>query len=641
MATSPDQPTSPLGSLTKSSAKTQDFLVRVYQPRKVTYSFKSKHNGQMQEKTRFVCILLGENSEHYCEGNVKGTVQEVDAAVQKFLPLTAWKLSKLGLDNWQQDAYVHTPVRVVVDLKRSRCTPVLQTSPQEASLASAPAPQTTVAQMMNIKSRRFFDSMAVVHSVSDTRNPVGHPPVADVHLVDGTLTNASKTAEAVVAVWGEDNIAKCRSHTGQPLLFLNMAAKFDGDLKLDLWHDRLVAHDCVCPRMTELKELAGQEDFARDREQVTTSHEDTWDPDHASQVLTGEALLSCCAFLAMASEDPNATLPHLLQVNGMRLEEPEPGESVTETKGQRIFFTTTARDFSGSCKVAVSQAAALALSGLETMSDFQQAHDAREISFPPIGNCRILRRLRQVAPGDQQPGKLLTSTDSSPERVFVNTTVVAASPLQISHAPNTSYSVVLEILKQCRESQDSMLAAHLSEIHACPFYGMRVEYALEPPLGSGDASQLARNCHLAVALVRTTQKSRCVSTANGFFVTTSGVKDAFADQNSDSVTIRGYCSVDHLLDFKMDPPSKAKHRVCLLLITACSKDALTVHSVTHIDETAVAEAEYFMKKMRTLGMRAEHQQSGEHKRMSEWSTTPDSAKKCRILNGHPSGDSLR
>ena len=26
---------------------------------------------------------------------------------------------------------------------------------------------------------------------------------------------------------------------------------------------------------------------------------------------------------------------------------------------------------------------------------------------------------------------------------------------------------------------------------------------------------------------------------------------------------------------------------------------------------------------------------------SEWSTTPESAKKCRILNGHPSGDSLR
>ena len=110
--------------------------------------------------------------------------------------------------------------------------------------------------------------------------------------------------------------------------------------------------------------------------------------------------------------------------------------------------------------------------------------------------------------------------------------------------------------------------------------------------------------------------------------------------NSDTVTIHGYCSVDNLLSFKMDPPSKAKQRVCVLLITACSKEAITVHNVTHIDEGQVPEAQYFIKKMRTLGMRAELQQTGEHKRMHELSKTPDSAKKCRILDGHPSGESL-
>ena len=68
-------------------------------------------------------------------------------------------------------------------------------------------------------------------------------------------------------------------------------------------------------------------------------------------------------FLEMAPEDPDAALPQLLQVNGMRIEEPEPGDSVLESRGQRIFFVTTARDFSRSCKVGVSQAAALALSG--------------------------------------------------------------------------------------------------------------------------------------------------------------------------------------------------------------------------------------------------------------------------------------
>eukprot|EP00959_Pyramimonas_sp_CCMP1952_P092289 1932194-Pyramimonas_sp.AAC.1 len=74
----------------------------------------------------------------------------------------------------------------------------------------------------------------------------------------------------------------------------------------------------------------------------------------------------------MASEDPTATLPHLLQVNGVRLEELEPGDSVVESKGQRVFFITTARDFSGSCKVAVSLATAFALSGIDAMAEFQK-----------------------------------------------------------------------------------------------------------------------------------------------------------------------------------------------------------------------------------------------------------------------------
>ena len=123
-------------------------------------------------------------------------------------------------------------------------------------------------------------------------------------------------------------------------------------------------------------------------------------------------------------------------------------------------------------------------------------------------------------------------------------------------------------------------------------------------------------------------------------VSTAGVRDAFGNEDSDTVTIHGDCSVDNLLNFKMDPPNKARQRVCLLLITASSPEAITVHCVTHIDEATVAEAQYFIKKMRTLGMRAEPQQSGGHKRMNAWDKSPDSAKKCRVLDAHPSGESL-
>ena len=173
-------------------------------------------------------MLVGEDSGHYCEGIVKGSTVEVADSLKKFLAGTAWKLSKLSLEQHgqQQDTFVHTPVRVVVDLKRTRCAPILEASKEEKSLAVGPAPQITVAQVATIKSRRCFDVMAVVREVSDTRTPTGHPAVADVHLVDGTQTPTSKTAEAVVAVWGLDNIILCRDHVGQPLLFFNIAGKY-------------------------------------------------------------------------------------------------------------------------------------------------------------------------------------------------------------------------------------------------------------------------------------------------------------------------------------------------------------------------------------------------------------------------------
>ena len=120
----------------------------------------------------------------------------------------------------------------------------------------------------------------------------------------------------------------------------------------------------------------------------------------------------------------------------------------------------------------------------------------------------------------------MTNGESLEGKTFVNTTVVAAPPLslQIPQAPNTSHNTILEILKQCPESHDAMLAVRLSEVSSCPFYGLRVEYN---SLGkAGSAPQPTRNCKVAVAVVRTTQKSKCTTIANGFLVSTSGVRDA-------------------------------------------------------------------------------------------------------------------
>ena len=86
MATAPEQPFCPLGSLTQSSAKTADFLVRVCHPKIVEYSYKGTKDGKLVEKAKFSCILLGEDAGHYCEASIKASTEEVAEALKKYKP---------------------------------------------------------------------------------------------------------------------------------------------------------------------------------------------------------------------------------------------------------------------------------------------------------------------------------------------------------------------------------------------------------------------------------------------------------------------------------------------------------------------------------------------------------------------------
>ena len=93
METGSVQTLTPLGNLTKSSAKTTDFLVRVFNPQSIQYSFKSRKDGKTVDKVRFSCILIGVDASHYCEAVVKTSADDVKAALEKFKAGTAWRLT--------------------------------------------------------------------------------------------------------------------------------------------------------------------------------------------------------------------------------------------------------------------------------------------------------------------------------------------------------------------------------------------------------------------------------------------------------------------------------------------------------------------------------------------------------------------
>ena len=99
---------------------------------------------------------------------------------------------------------------------------------------------------------------------------------------------------------------------------------------------------------------------------------------------SGPQLLSCAAILYASQEAATASLPHVLQLNWAHLEQPGLGSNVCERSGERLFFQTMVRDFSGAVPIAVAEPAALCLSNCENMAELVQRHGGGSIVFYAI-----------------------------------------------------------------------------------------------------------------------------------------------------------------------------------------------------------------------------------------------------------------
>ena len=81
----------------------------------------------------------------------------------------------------------------------------------------------------------------------------------------------------------------------------------------------------------------------------------------ASRDVTGPQTLSCAAFLDDTQDNPTASMPEIMQLMWVQIEEPEPDETVTDASRQRIWYRIRVRDASGSTTVGVPEKHALAL----------------------------------------------------------------------------------------------------------------------------------------------------------------------------------------------------------------------------------------------------------------------------------------
>ena len=153
---------------------------------------------------------------------------------------------------------------------------------------------------------------------------------------------------------------------------------------------------------------------------------------------------------------------------------------------------------------------------------------------------------------------------------------------------------VINILNNCPRHEEGIIFAYLEDIHPDPYYGFKIVYN----------ETEAEKSKYVVAVISSQSKSKLDMFGTGYKVTTSAVTDCANPNGLPSKTydVIGYCGMEHLLDFKLDPPRGRQHRVALVLISKADQDGFHVEKLKHVEPTDEINAITCFRKLRTLSM---------------------------------------
>ena len=626
-----------LGALNKSSARIASFLVKIRNAKSTTYTYQSKKDGSEITAHKFEAILLGEDPSSYCLAQMKGTERQVQTAATKFLDDTVWTLSQVALDRNVQTAYVHTPVQECVDLGKSRFVPhnsdTLADITLRQKMPNAPVPPRSVAETAGIKNTRATDVIAIVKSVDRQRvNRAGHT-IADVTLIDDTKATTGELATIVVSVWGEDKIQLINAHAGEPMVFFNLLVTADkGGLQINQYTNSIADIAPACTKTSALESKASTLACTTDTYLITKQ----WQPEYTIRDVSGFQPLSCVAFLDFTSQQMNSKMPEIVQINWMHLEEPDPLDTVTDKTESRIWYLAMARDMSGSTRLAVPQRNAFKLSSDNSIATFRAKHEAGSLNMPLFCHVRVSRTERGQSDGATQP--TASSAGDSQAACYVNYTVEDVQPVSwdARNAPNASYNDVLHILNNCPKHDEGILFAYLSDLRDDPYYGFQVVYDVRE----------GRQATYAAALISSTARSQTPEdVGTGYRVTTTGIID-IADADGTQMgdfTVTGFCTIDDILNFRLDPPRGKPSRTAVVLITKVEGKTCHVHKLEYVEPDDTDKAIKCFRKLRTLSKRIMPDLTMKKSKCMEsvFNTPPSSLKRCRTLEAVPTDESLQ
>ena len=447
--------------------------------------------------------------------------------------------------------------------------------------AAQPVPPRTVADVARITTNKTTDLLAFVKSVTRDRKSKSGEDIADVVLLDDSKTDPFFRAAITVGVFGSKKIARLKEHVGTPMVFFNLSVSVaQGSVNINHYTQELISD---APKSLKTMFLTtNQKDLAaaENTKSITTG---------GPRDVSGPQPISCAAFLDFTSSNAHAKMPDVCQVMWVHCEEPEPGDNVTvgtDAAAQRVWFRTRLRDATGATMVNVPERMALKLTNCSDMKTFVEKHAAANLNWPLLCHTRLSRAVREV--------------DSA---VYVNHTLEEVLPVSwsLTEAPNAAYLSLLQIVNMCPAHDESILFAFLSDIQENHHYGFEVIYDGHP----------ASKCTYVLALIASASRSTTANVGEGYQVSTSSVQD-FAnpsagaakpscdDASESAYSVLGFCTLDNLPAFRLDPPRGKAIRCAVCVISRREGKAFHIHKLECLEPDQQDTAVQCFRKLRKL-----------------------------------------
>ena len=157
----------------------------------IDYSYTWNGNEVFTQKLQV--MLQSKIGEQYCLGVARlqrKDKTELKKIAERWETGTTWKFKSIVLHN-EKPAYIHTPCRFVIDLRKSTAHALLQS----AAYPETPVPTVTIADVLQLTQMQRFDLMAITSKIEKVRTSGTGMQIADVRLVDGSKMAGSTSTE--------------------------------------------------------------------------------------------------------------------------------------------------------------------------------------------------------------------------------------------------------------------------------------------------------------------------------------------------------------------------------------------------------------------------------------------------------------